>query len=45
MTNKLWQNANFENEGTTIQIDTLHVLINILSISLPSRVHDTFGYL
>ena len=43
-TNKLCQNASFENGGTTIQIGILHVLINILSISLLSRVHDTSGY-
>ena len=36
--------ANFENGGTTIQIGILHVLINILSISLLSRVHDMSGY-
>ena len=34
----------FENGGTTIQIGILHVLLNILSISLLSRVHDTSGY-
>ena len=44
MTQKLCQNANFENGGTTIQIGILHVLLNILSISLLSRVHDTAGY-
>ena len=38
-------NANFENGGTTIQISTLHVLLNISSISLLTRVHDTFGYI
>ena len=38
------QNANFENGGTTIQIDILHVLINILSIPLLSRVYDINGY-
>ena len=43
-THKLCQNANFENGGTTIQIGILHVLINILSIPLLSRVHDTSGY-
>ena len=43
-THELCQNANFENGGTTIQIDILHVVINILSISLLSRVHDTSGY-
>ena len=36
--------VNFENGGTTIQIGILHVLINILSISLLSRVHDKSGY-
>ena len=41
---KLCQNANFENEGTTFQIGNLHVLLNILSISLLSRVHDTSCY-
>ena len=41
---KLCQNANFENGGTTIQIGILHVLLNILSMSLLSRVHDTFCY-
>ena len=45
MTHKLCQNANIENGGTTIQIGTLHVLLNILSISLLSRVHDTSGWL
>ena len=44
MTHKLCQNANFENGGTTIQIGTLHVLLNILSISLLSRVNDMSGY-
>ena len=39
-TNKLCQNENFENGGTTIQIGILHVLLNILSISLLCRVHD-----
>ena len=29
MTHKLCQNANFENGGTTIQVSTLHVLLNI----------------
>ena len=36
---------NFENGGTTIQIGILHVLLNILSISLLSKVHETSGYL
>ena len=44
MTHKLCQNANFENGGTTTQIGTLRVLLNILSISLLSRVHGTSGY-
>ena len=33
MTYKLCQNANFKNGGTTIQISTLHVLLNMLPIS------------
>ena len=37
MTYKLCQNANFKNRGTTIQMDFLHVLLNMLSISLLSR--------
>ena len=41
MTAKLCQNANFVNGGTTIQVSILHVLLNILSISSLSRVHDT----
>ena len=44
MTHKLCQNANFENGGTTIQIEILEVLLNILSISLLSKVHEIFGY-
>ena len=44
VTHKLCQNANFENGGTTIQIGTLHVLCNIFSISLLSRVQDTSGH-
>ena len=40
MTRKLCQNANFENGGTTIQIGILHILLNILSILLLSRVSD-----
>ena len=44
ITHKLCQNANFENGGTTIQIGILHVLLNILSITLLSKVHDTSGY-
>ena len=43
-THKLCQNANFENGSVTIQICILHVLLNILSIYLLSRVHDTSGY-
>ena len=45
MTHKLCQNANFKNGGTTIQIGILYVLLNILSISLLSRVHDMPAYL
>ena len=44
MTHKLCQNANFENGAITIQIGILHELLNILSISLLSRVHDKSGY-
>ena len=40
----LCQNANFENGGTTIQIGILYVLLNNVSISFPSRVHETSGY-
>ena len=40
MTRKLCQNENFENGGTTIQVNILHVLWNILSISSLPRVHD-----
>ena len=36
VTQKLCQNANFENGGTTVQIGILHVLLNIFSISLLS---------
>ena len=43
-THKLSQNANVENGGTAIQISILHVLINILSMSLLSRIHDMSGY-
>ena len=35
---------NFENGGPTTQVGTLRVLLNILSVSLLSRVHDTSGY-
>ena len=41
MTHKLCQNVNFENGGTTIQVSTLYVLLNILSISSLPWVHDT----
>ena len=41
MTHKLCQNANFENGGTSIQVNILHVLLNIMSISSLPRVHDT----
>ena len=44
MTYKLCQNANFKNGGATIQMDILHVLLNMLPISLLSRVHDTSGF-
>ena len=44
MTYKLGQNANFKNRGTTIQMGILHVMLNMLSISLLARVHDTCGY-
>ena len=44
MTHKLCQNANFENGGITVHIGILHVLLNIMSIVLLSRVHDTSGY-
>ena len=44
LTHKLCQNANFENGGTSIQIGILHVLLNILSITLLPRVHDMSGY-
>ena len=40
MTHKFCQNANFENMGTTIQVNIVHVLLNILSISSLPRVHD-----
>ena len=45
-TRKLCQNANVENGSTSIQIGILHVLFNILSISLLYRVHvhDTSCY-
>ena len=45
MTYDLGQNANLKNGGSTIQMGILHVLLNMLSISLLSRVHDTCGYL
>ena len=41
VTHNLCQNTNFENGGTTIQVSILHVLLNILSISLLPMVHDT----
>ena len=44
MTHKLCKNANFENVVATTQISTLRVLLNISSMSLLSRVHDTSGY-
>ena len=44
MIHKLCQNASFENGGTTIQSSVLYVLLNILSISFLSRIHDTSGY-
>ena len=44
MTRKLCQNAIFENGGTTVKIGILHLPLNILSIALVSRVHDTSGY-
>ena len=44
MTQKLCQNATFENGGYPIQIGIQHVMLNILSISLLSRIHDTLGY-
>ena len=43
-TYKLGQNANFKDGGTTNQMGILHVLLNMLPISLLSRVHDTCGY-
>ena len=44
MTYNLCQNANFKKWGTTIQMGILHVLLNMLPISLLSMVHDTSGY-
>ena len=41
---KSCQNANFENGGTTVEMDILCVLLNILSISLLSRVYGMSGY-
>ena len=43
---KLCQNVNFENGGTTYPISILHVhvLLNILSISLLAIKYDTSGY-
>ena len=37
-------NATFENGVTTNRVGILHVLLNILLISLLSGVHDTSGY-
>ena len=42
MTHKLFQNANFKNGGTTIQVSVLYVLFNILSISSLPRIHYKF---
>ena len=44
MAYKLCQNAIFKNGGTTIQMGILHLPLNILPMSLLSRVHDTSGY-
>ena len=44
MTYKLCKNANFKNGGTTIQMGILHLLLNIMPISLLLRVHETPGY-
>ena len=41
---KLCKNANLKNGGTTIQMGILHVLLNILPITLLSKVHDTSDY-
>ena len=43
ITYKLCQNANFKNGGAAIRMDILHVLLNMLPISLLSRIHDTSG--
>ena len=43
LTHKFSQNRNFENGGVPIQIGILHVLMNILSITLLFRVHDMSG--
>ena len=40
MTHELYQNVSFENGGTTIQVRILNVLLNILSISTLTTVHD-----
>ena len=40
MTYKLCQNANFKNGGTTFQMGILLVLLNILPLSILSRVQD-----
>ena len=44
ITHILCQNANFENGGTNIQIGILHLLLNIFSISILSRIHGTSDY-
>ena len=44
MTYNLCQNVNVKNGGTTIQMGILHVLFNMLPMSLLSRVHGTSGY-
>ena len=44
MSHKLRQNANFENGGTNIQRGILQALLDILSLSLLSRVNDTSSY-
>ena len=44
MTRKLYQNESFQNGDITIQICIVRELLNILAISLLSRVHGTSGY-
>ena len=44
MTGRMCQNVNFENGGTTIQMGIMNVLLNILSISLLSRVYGMSCY-